>query len=315
MRAVAVREFGAAPELMELPAPEAGPGEILVRLRVAGVNPFDWKAADGAMRGSVEHRFPMIMGSDGAGVVEKVGPGVTKFQVGQAVYGQFMKVQRGLGSYADYAVASEDGPVATFPEGLPYTWAAALPTASSTAYNLVETTKIEPGTVVLINGATGGVGQSAVQLAANKGAHVIATAEPGEIADYLTELGAMETVDFTRNRVVEDVLESHPGGIDVVIDLVTATRGDTPLVAVLRRGGIYISTLGAADPEALAAIDIQGANLMNRTTPELLALLAELADGGRLKVRVEHEVRLDDAPKTLAQLRSGKSHGKTVIVL
>ncbi|GAB2809483.1 NADP-dependent oxidoreductase [Actinocorallia aurea] len=314
MRAVAVAEFGATPEVMELPAPEAGPGEILVRLRAAGINPFDWKAADGAMRGNVDHHFPMIMGSDGAGVVEKVGPGVSRFKVGDSVYGQFMRVQKGLGSYADYAVADEHGPVATFPEGLPFTWAAALPTASSTAYNLVETTKIEPGTVVLINGATGGVGQSAVQLADNKGAHVIATAEP-DMADYLTELGATETVDFTRGRVVEDVLEAHPGGIDVVIDLVTATRGDTPITGVLRRGGIYISTLGAADPDALAAIDIQGANLFNRTTSELLALLAELADGGRLKVRVENEVRLEDAPAAITSLRSGRSKGKTVIVL
>ncbi|ROO83308.1 NADPH:quinone reductase-like Zn-dependent oxidoreductase [Actinocorallia herbida] len=314
MRAVAVADFGATPEMMELPAPEAGPGEILVRLRVAGVNPFDWKAADGAMRGNVDHHFPMIMGSDGAGVVEKVGPGVSRFKVGDAVYGQFMRVQKGLGSYADYAVAEEHGPVSTFPEGLPYTWAAALPTASSTAYNLVETTKIEPGTVVLVNGATGGVGQSAVQLAANKGAHVIGTTEP-EMADYLMELGAMETVDFTRGQVVEDVMAAHPGGIDVVIDLVTTTRGDTPLAAVLRRGGIFISTLGAADPDALAAIDIQGANLFNRTTAELLGLLAELADGGRLKIRIEHEVRLEEAPETIAALRSGKAKGKTVIVL
>ncbi|MDX6739015.1 NADP-dependent oxidoreductase [Actinocorallia sp. A-T 12471] len=314
MRAVAVRDFGAEPELMELPAPEAGPGEILVRLRVAGINPFDWKAADGAMRDSVDHHFPMIMGSDGAGVVERVGAGVSRFKVGDAVYGQFMRVQQGLGSYADYAVADEHGPVAKFPEGLPYTWAAALPTASSTAYNLVETTKIEPGTVVLINGATGGVGQSAVQLAANKGAHVIATADP-DMSDYMLELGATETIDFTRDSVIQDVLESHPGGIDVVIDLVTHTRGDTPLVAVLRRGGIYISTLGAADPDALAAIDIQGANLYNRATPELLALLAELADGGRLKVHIDHEIRLDDAPATITTLRTTHSNGKTVIIL
>src|SRR3954462_11164055 len=107
MRAVVVDEFGAVPRVAELAQPHPGAGEVVVRMRAAALNPFDWKVIDGALRGAVEHRFPLTLGSDGAGVVSEVGTGVTRFRAGDRVYGQFRKVARGSGSFSEYAVVAD----------------------------------------------------------------------------------------------------------------------------------------------------------------------------------------------------------------
>jgi NADPH:quinone reductase-like Zn-dependent oxidoreductase len=189
MRAVAVSGFGATPELVELPKPVPGPGELLVRIHAAAYNPFDLKVADGALKDSVQHKFPLILGLDGAGVIEAVGPGVHTLKPGDKVYGQFLNPAKGRGSYAEYAIATTASAIAKMPQGMIFTQAAAVPTASMTAFNMVETARIDAGQRVLVNGATGGVGQSVVQFAANRGAHVIATAQP-DAAPIMKDLGA-----------------------------------------------------------------------------------------------------------------------------
>ena len=313
MRAVVLRDFGAEPELTELPAPEPGPGEILVRVHAAGMNPFDWKVGDGALRGVVDHAFPLVMGSDGAGVVEAVGEGVDTFRPGDRVYGQFMKVALGRGSYAEQTVAPADGKLAAIPEGLSFTVAAALPTASVAAYQAVEAAGLEPGRTILINGASGGVGQSAVQFAADTGAHVVATG-PGDLADHLRDLGADEVVDFTRGPTAEQVASAHPEGVDAVLDLVSTPGQAEPLVDLLKEGGVAISTNGALDVDAMAARNLRGVNFYSDATPEALATVAGLAATGRLRVTIDAEVPLAEAPAAVAQARAGHARGKTVIL-
>ena len=313
MRAVVLRDFGAEPELTELPAPEPGPGEILVRVHAAGMNPFDWKVGDGALRGVVDHAFPLVMGSDGAGVVEAVGEGVETFRPGDRVYGQFMKVALGRGSYAEQTVAPADGKLAAIPEGLSFTVAAALPTASVAAYQAVEAAGLEPGRTILINGASGGVGQSAVQFAADTGAHVVATG-PGDLADHLRDLGADEVVDFTRGPTAEQVASAHPEGVDAVLDLVSTPGQAEPLVNLLKEGGVAISTNGALDVDAMAARNLRGVNFYSDATPEALATVAGLAATGRLRVTIDAEVPLAEAPAAVAQARAGHARGKTVIL-
>jgi len=313
VRAVVLRDFGAEPELTELPAPEPGPGEILVRVHAAGMNPFDWKVGDGALRGVVDHAFPLVMGSDGAGVVEAVGEGVDTFRPGDRVYGQFMKVALGRGSYAEQTVAPADGKLAAIPEGLSFTVAAALPTASVAAYQAVEAAGLEPGRTILINGASGGVGQSAVQFAADTGAHVVATG-PGDLADHLRDLGADEVVDFTRGPTAEQVASAHPEGVDAVLDLVSTPGQAEPLVDLLKEGGVAISTNGALDVDAMAARNLRGVNFYSDATPEALATVAGLAATGRLRVTIDAEVPLAEAPAAVAQARAGHARGKTVIL-
>ena len=314
MRAVVIRDFGVEPELAEVPAPEPGADEVLVRLHAAGMNPFDWKVIDGALKGVVEHPFPIVMGSDGAGVVEAVGSDVERFRPGDRVYGQFMKVARGLGSYAELTVAPAEGKLALVPERLAFTVAAALPTASVTAYQAIAEARLGDGDVILVNGASGGVGQSAVQFAADTGAHVIATAPP-DLADHLRGLGAREIVDFTQGPTADQVLADHADGIDAILDLVSKPGEAEALVALLRPGGVAISTNGALDVEAMAARELRGVNFFSDATPEVLATLAELAATGRLQVSIDDEVPLEDAPAAVARARGGHARGKTVILI
>lgn len=314
MKAVVVTDFGAQPELVDLPTPEPGPGEILVRVHAAGVNPFDWKVTDGALKDSVAHTFPLVMGSDAAGVVEKTGPGVTRFRPGDRVYGQFMRLLQGQGSYAEYTLAEQEGSIAPIPEGLSFTLAAALPTASVTAHQAVQAARLSDGHTLLINGASGGVGQSAIQFAARTGARVLATGSLG-LADHLRGLGAHTVIDHTLAPTHEQVAAAHPEGIDAVIDLVTPASGDiSPMADLLRGGSTLVSTNYATDPDALAARGILGINLGNQPTAETLTTLAELAATGGLRVRIDAEVPLADAPAIVAKARAGHATGKTVIV-
>ncbi len=314
MKAVVITDFATEPALADVPVPSPGPGQLLVRLHAAGLNPFDWKVADGALKDVVPHAFPLVMGSDGAGVVEAVGPGVTRFRAGDRVYGQFMRVDVGQGSYAEYTVADENGAIAAIPDTLPFTVAAALPTAGVTAYQAVEATGVGAGHTLLINGASGGVGQSAVQFAAQAGAVVLATAPP-DLADHLRALGAAKVIDHTATPTHTQVSTLHPTGIDAVLDLITPSGGDpTAMANLLRPGGTLVNTNYALDPESLATRDIVGINFGNHPTPEVLTTLAELADTGKLRVHIAAEVPLPQAPAALTQSRTGHSRGKTIIV-
>lgn len=313
MRAVVIPGFGVDPEVVDLPVPEPGEGEVLVHLHAAGMNPFDWKVIDGALRGVVDHPFPIVMGSDGAGVVERVGPGVDTFRPGDRVYGQFMKVALGRGSYAEWAVAPAEGKLAQMPESLSFEVAAALPTASVTAYQAIAEARLDQGSTILVNGASGGVGQSAVQFAARAGARVVATA-PGDLAAHLRELGAAEVVDFTRGPTAEQVLAAHPEGIDAVLDLVSTPGQAEPLVALLRPGGVAISTNGALDVQAMAEHELRGVNFSSNATPDALGTVAEAAAEGRLRVTIDAAVPLAEVPAAVARARAGHARGKTVIL-
>lgn len=314
MRAVVVSDFGAAPELADRPAPSAGPGQMLVRLHAAGYNPFDLKVVDGALKGVVEHSFPLILGSDGAGEVEMIGEGVSGFRPGDRVYGQFMRLPEGLGSYAEYGLADANGPIAKMPEGMLFEQAAAVPTASMTAYNLVSEGRVDEDQTVLIVGATGGVGQSAVQLAVDQGAKVIATATPEE-ADVIRYLGASETVDHTASPIADQVLAHHPNGVDVIIDLVTPPNAIPTLTGLLRPGGTILSTIGSLDPESLAPQEIRAINLQNTPSAHLLTTLANMVDSDRLRIRIQSQLPLKEAPETLRKTRTHQAQGKIVFTL
>lgn len=311
MKAVAVSAFGALPELIDLPIPTPGQGEVLVRLHAAGVNPFDWALTDGMLKDAIPHHFPLVMGVDGAGVVEAVGADVTEFRPGDEVYGQFMNPAAGAGSYAEYGIASP-ALLARAPKGLILSQAAAVPTASMTAFNAVEEARVDEGQTVLIIGATGGVGQAATQFADARGAHVIVTAGP-DAAPLMRELGADETIDHRAGLVADQVSALHPDGVDVLLNLVEEGATFDKSVNVLRPGGMLLTTRHAADVDALAAREIHAINFANTASSALLQTLADLLDAGQLRVRIDAEVPLEQAPAAVARARSGGARGKTVI--
>jgi NADPH:quinone reductase-like Zn-dependent oxidoreductase len=313
MRAIAEERFGGPIALMDLPAPEIGVGEVLIRVRAAGVNPFDWKVADGALEGERKHRFPLILGFDAAGVVERIGAEVTGLAEGDEVYGYLFKTVVGGGAYAEY-VSAPASIVARKPESVGFAEAAALPTPGLTAMNLVDAADPGEGETALVVGATGGVGSYAVQLAARRGASVIATARRSNEA-YVRELGAAETIDHSREDIVGSVLVAHPGGIEASVDVVSDHEALGRIARLVKRGGRIASSVYAADAESLARRGIEATNVGTRPDAERLAELARLVDAGELSVRLQRAFPLERAPEALEEIRTGHVRGKLVLLL
>jgi hypothetical protein len=175
--------------LAEVPTPQPGPGQILMKMRAAGMNPMDRTLASGDWQ-PAPATFPMVLGADGEGVVESVGEGTKRFSRGDDLFGQLLIAPIGsAGTYADYVVVTEDAPLARVPDGLDPVLAAALPTSGGSALALVELLEPLNGKTVLIVGAGGGVGSFSTQLAANAGGRVIANgARPQRSACAVTAL-------------------------------------------------------------------------------------------------------------------------------
>src|SRR5947207_8977848 len=196
MKALALESFDGPPAVIDLPDPTPGPDEVLVRVQASSVNAFDVGVAMGAMKDFMKYRFPAGIGNDLAGTVEAVGEDVTGFSVGDRVFGTVgRKGEIHDGSIAELVTPKADAIVGA-PEALSTPDAGALGVAGTTAMSAVEAVDPGPGARVLIVGATGGVGTFAIQLAALRGAHVIASVRPGD-EDFITGLGAAETVDYT----------------------------------------------------------------------------------------------------------------------
>ncbi|MGW5641026.1 NADP-dependent oxidoreductase, partial [Streptomyces sp. NPDC003832] len=210
-----------------LPRPTPAPGQVLVAVRAAGVNPTDWKHR---AAGLFLDRLPLVLGWDVSGVVEAVGFGVTLFKPGDEVFGM-LPYPHGVGSHAEYVT----GPARAFaakPAELDHVQAGALPLAALTAYQaIVDTAQVRPGQRVLVHAAAGGVGHLAVQIAKSRGAHVIGTASAPK-HDFVRSLGADEVVDY-RTTDFRDAVQD----IDVVLDPLSGeTRARS--LDVLRPGGV-----------------------------------------------------------------------------
>lgn len=312
MRAVAVRKFRALPELMELPVPSIGPGELLVRVEFAGMNPFDWKIADGAFEGHRPHVFPLVLGVDAAGTVEAVGPGVEKFRPGDRVVGQFLHDPVGTGTYAELATVPEGIAVVRVPETLPFAEAAALPTAGMTALAALDALGLARGESLVIVGASGGVGSFATEIATGRGVRVIAVARASSAA-RLRSLGAEEVMDPTSHDVLVALKHARPGGADGLLDAMSDRSGFERFAAVVRRGGTALSTTFAADVSALERSGVRGVNLNLIPDEVLMDRLVREVLSQQLKVPLERRVSLAEVPATLAELKTGRGHGKTVV--
>jgi NADPH2:quinone reductase len=307
MRAVAFTEFGSAPEVLELDPPQPDEGELRVRLHAASVNGFDLAVAGGYLNGMMEHRFPVVLGKDFAGTVDAIGPGVTEFVVGDRVFGVVTKPHLGDGSFGEYVTVPAAVGIARLPESVGFTEAAALGLAGTAALATVDGAKIEPGHTVLVVGATGGVGNQVVQLAANAGAKVIATAHTDEEKALVQKLGAVEVVDHTAD-VTATVRESYPDGVDAVVHL----AGDgAELVSLVRDGGRFVSTLVSA-PDQLPSSDVKVVPVYANPTADTLSRLAEHQATGTTRVTIQRVYGLDDAPAALSDFARG-TLGKLVI--
>jgi NADPH:quinone reductase len=315
MRAVAVSQYGASPTVMELPDPQPGPGQVLVKIRDAGINPMDRSIADGLLaKQGMGATFPLVMGVDLAGIVESVGAHESRFSPGDEVFGQLVVEPLGsTGTYAERVAVAEDANLAPMPHGMDPATAAALPTAGGAALDIVDRLGPLAGKTVLIVGASGGVGSFLTQLVAHAGAKVITVADAGT-ADRMRDYGAVQNFDRKAVSVPDAVRTAYPQGIDMLIDLASDTDAFAALAALVRHGGTALTTRYVADLDALADAGVTAINFKVNMTTQLLARLADDVVGGRVAVPPIKAVQLDDVPSFLSQTQGGGGNGKTVVV-
>ncbi|MFF3177602.1 NADP-dependent oxidoreductase [Streptomyces sp. NPDC057900] len=285
--------------LVEQEAPVPGPGELLVAVRAAGVNPVDWKLRTGYTRpGSDPQPFPTVFGSEAAGTVVAAGPDVEGFEAGDEVFGTPV-----TGGYAEYTLLPA-GATAHKPAGLSFTDAAALPVAAATAYDGLRQLAPAAGSTLLVTGAGGGVGNAAVQLAHHAGVKVVAVAGAAK-KDFVESLGATHVESGA--SLADRVRAAAPDGIDAVFDLV---GGDT-----LREAASLL-----ADPAALIsaadkalAVELGGAAVVRARTSAVFGEVADLVVTGALRTHVTRTYPLSAAGEALRAVESGHARGKTVI--
>ncbi|MFB8210577.1 NADP-dependent oxidoreductase [Streptomyces sp. NPDC056010] len=282
----------------DLERPKPGPGELLVAVRAAGVNPVDWKLRTGYTRpGSEPLPFPTVFGSEAAGTVVETGPGTEGFAPGDEVFGNPL-----TGGYAEYTLM----PIAVTahkPAALSFTDAAVLPVAAATAYDGLRQLGLAPGATLLVTGAGGGVGSAAVQLARHAGLRVLGAASAAK-KDFVESLGAEHIPSGP--GLADRVRAAAPGGVNAVFDLV---GGDT-----LREAA------GLTDPAALISAggkplvtELGGAPVRRARTAAVLDEVARLTVEGVLRTQVTRTVPLDRAAEALRAVEEGHALGKTVI--
>jgi NADPH:quinone reductase len=311
MRAFALEELGAPGSVVDIPVQEPEEGQVRIRVAAAGLNPFDNAVIQGYVKDAMEHRFPLIPGGDASGTVEALGDGVTGWSVGDEVFGSVGKRYQGEGTFAEFATMST-GTIARKPVSLDHANAASIPVAGATALTMIETASVAEGDVVVAIGATGGVGSYFVQLAAKRGARVLAISSVAN-TDYARTLGAAEAIDYEAGDVVEAVRSLAPEGIDVIAEM---HGGDDTarLAELVRPGGRVVSAVGGADEETLRARGIEAANIMGMVSTASLETLAGMVERGEL---VSPEIRtfpLAQAAEAFLQLATGHTRGKIVVV-
>lgn len=308
MKAVRIHEYG-APDVLryeDAPRPTPGADDVLVRVLAVGINPVDWKTRAGSgTAGMWGHPLPVIVGWDVAGVVESVGADVTTFQPGDAVFGMVHFPQVGA-AYAQYVVAPEDH-LARKPANVDVIHAAAVPLAALTAWQgLVEHGALRSGQRVLINGASGGVGQLAVQIAKVQGAQVVATSAPDAIA-LVRSMGADEVVDYTAGPV-EDAIAP----VDLVFDAVgsqTATRA----LRAIKPGGRLVTIAGAPERAAAEAAQVTLTPFLVGTNTMQIRQIAELMAAGKLASEIHAVLPLHEAAQAHRLGEAGHLRGKLVL--
>ncbi len=331
MKAIQLHEFG-GPEVLrheEVAVPEPAPGEVLVRVRAAGLNPPDWYVREGMPGIPPEFRppfdLPLIPGTDISGVVEAVAADVSGFTAGDEVVGLLrFPVLMQSGAYAEYVTAPASD-LAPKPPAVDHAHAAALPMSGLTAWQyLIDVGHDHPSpfqearhrpvalgsdTTVLINGAAGGVGHLALQLAKWKGARVIAVAS-GAHETFLRDLGADEYIDYTKQRpegIVRDV--------DLVLDAVGGPDSRRFLPTLKRGGALYPVYFGEFDDEENARLGITVSGTQVRANGAQLAELGRLMGAGAIRIAIDSTFSLADAQAAHKRAAQGHIQGKIVLTV
>jgi NADPH:quinone reductase-like Zn-dependent oxidoreductase len=294
----------------ELKTPEPGEGEVLVRMKAAGVNPVDAFAARGMLKDAIPCKFPLIPGWDVAGVVESCGHAASRFKPGDEVFAYARRPELQHGSFAEY-ICLPEAYLAHAPEDLSIEEAGAMPLVGLTAWQaLFDTAKLEKGQTLLLVGASGGVGSVAIQLAKNAGAKVIGVASEKNHV-YLKQLGADSVIDYRQDDVREAVTEASGGSIDVLFD---CSRGDVPEKThdLLKEGGHFVSVTNS---NPARREDVHFTYVFVEPNAVELEELARLSDEGKLRMEVTKTYPLEQSAAALRDVEQLHTKGKVVITM
>jgi NADPH:quinone reductase-like Zn-dependent oxidoreductase len=306
MYAMELDRFGGSLQAVQRPDPQPGPGQVRIRVRAATVNPVDWLVAGGVLASMTGHLpFPLVLGWDAVGEVDAVGAGAG-IRVGATVAAMSPWFDGGAGTFADTVVLDATS-VAPLPDGVDPVEAATLPLNGLTANQALDLVAPRPGQRLLVTGASGGVGGFAVQLAAARGASVVAVASSGD-EDRVRGFGAAEVLP-RGDDLVGAVRRLLPDGADAVLDAVPV---GPHLVGAARDGGTFVTVLDPATPAPERGIRV-GKVSARPDAGQLGALLAGLA-AGRLRTAVAHRLPLVEAGKALDLASAGGLRGKVVLL-
>ncbi len=319
MKAIQVHQFG-GPEVLtlhEIPTPKAGPGQVLVRVHAAGVNPYDTYMRAGTY--AIKPPLPYTPGSDAAGTVESVGEGVKKVKVGDRVY----TAKTESGAYAEYALALESQ-LYPLPEKISFAQGAGLWVPYGTAFTaLHHHAHARAGQTILIHGASGGVGIAAVQFSRALGLIVIGTAGTQRGLDLVKKEGAVYAFDHTKPNSAEEILKSTGGrGVDIVLEMMAHVNLATDLKLLAPHGRVIVIgnrgeiTINPRDLMARRAM-VRGFTLWAATEAETVEIHAGIAAGlenGTLRPIVGKELQLNDAPQAHEDILAPGAFGKIVLV-
>lgn len=299
MKAVRYSQFGGPEvlEIVELPDPHVGPGQVRVAVRAAGVNPSDWKQRSGMMGGEL----PQTTGHEVAGVVDEIGEGIVDVAVGDRVFGFSAD---GAGA-AELALLADYAPI---PPSLDFPAAAGLPVALETATRALDALGVGAGSTLLVNGAAGGVGSAAVQLAAARGARVIGTSSPAN-HDYLSSLGA-EPVEYGEG-LSERVRALAPDGVDAALDV--AGSGVLPELIELADGPEHVVTIADFGGAKEHGVTFSSGDAGRAVYA--LAEIGELIESGRFSLPVAQSFPLAEIAEAHRVSEDGHVRGKLVLVV
>jgi NADPH:quinone reductase-like Zn-dependent oxidoreductase len=302
MRVVEIDEFG-GPDVVRIgdaPTPTPGPGQLLVRVAAAGINPVDWKVREGYLKDVMPFTFPTVLGNEFAGTVEALGAGVTDFKVGDEVHGATGMI----GAFSEQ-LAVDAGKVAKKPANISMAEASALPIAVVTAVAALDAGGVGEGSKILIHAAAGGVGAIAVQLARVRGAEVTALASPANF-DFVKGLGAAKVVDRTSDYW------TSIGGFDMVLDA-HGPEAQARSWGLLKPGGILVSLVAPPPEDVAAEHGVRGVMVFGAPNAATLSDVDKLVASGEVKVLVSRTYPVEEAKAALAESQGGQVRGKLVL--
>lgn len=302
MKAVIAKSKGSFDNVVveEVPKPSIAADEILVKVHAAGVNPVDWKAALNGYFG-----YPLILGSDIAGVVEKVGNEIKNYKAGEEIIGSLEWQKQS--AFAEY-VATKEKYITYKPKNLSWQESAAAPLASLTAWQgLFNHGHLKAGEKVVVHAAAGGVGLFAVQFAKWKGAYVIGTASEKNI-DFLKSVGVDEVIDYTKFKLTEKV-----NNVDLVLDTVGTPEVQEESFKALKERGRYVSITAGPREELLKNYEISATRFLFHSSPEQLKQIVQLIEEGKVKVFIDKTFPLTEARAALEYVQKGHTRGKVVL--